>query len=111
GFYSSAAHSKNICLIKSAHSRNTDSRKQGADGGRGEADKQSYQGGNRGRIINSRLLCREYGIGIQRHSDKNKYNGKCNKENLQRDFIRRLFSGCALDHCNHFIKEAFACFI
>jgi len=109
-FNGSSTHCQHISLVQTAHTCNADCRKQRTNGCRCQADQQCNKGRNGCRIRYSCLLCREHRVCIKGHGYHNKYDGQCNKKNLQCNLIRCLLTICSFYHGNHLVHKGFPCF-
>ena len=104
-FNGTSAHCQYICLIQSGHAGNADTGQQGTDRCRGK----THQQGNHIAQGYCRSLSHHIshipGNRKQRCANHQKDDGQSDQQNLQSDFVGRLFSCRSLNHGNHLIQK------
>ena len=108
GFHSFAAHGQHVVLHDAIHARDSDSRKQSANGGRDQADQQRNQYRHARHGARARLGHAENCVRLQRDNRQQEDQGQSRDQNVERDFVRGLLALGAFHQRDHAIQERFA---
>ncbi len=95
-------HGEDVALHQPVHARDADRGEQRADGGRDEADEQRHEDDH------AEVLARVVRERRQRGDRQQEHDGQRREQDVERDLVRRLLPGRALDQVDHAVDERLA---